>query len=57
MIKRVFDLDSSEARKVRARQKKGTMSEIYDDNRYLCYDVGEYENWTPKKPGRKPGKE
>ena len=53
MIKRVFTLDKSEARKIRARQKNGTMTEIYDDDCYICYDVDEYKKWKPKKVGRK----
>lgn len=53
MIKRVFSMPHSEAVKIRNRQRKGTMKEIYDDDCYLCFDVEEYANWTPKKSGRR----
>ena len=53
-MKRLISLTHSEASKIRSRQKKGTMSELYDDEQYLCYDESEYENWLPKKNGRKP---
>lgn len=56
MIKRVFELDKTEARKIRARQRCGTMEEYYDDDCYICYDTKEYENWRPSKVGRKPKK-
>ena len=54
MIKRVFSLPPSEARKIRARQLRGSMSIVHDKESYLCYYVDEYENWKPKKRGRKP---
>ena len=53
MIKRVYELSKSESAKIRARQKSGTMSEIYDDDCYICFDVDEYQNWKPLKRGRK----
>ena len=53
MIKRVFSLPPSEARKIRGRQQRGSMSVIYDDECYLCFDVEEYANWKPLKRGRK----
>ena len=53
MIKRVFSLPPSEARKIRARQLRGSMSIVHDKESYLCYYVDEYENWKPKKRGRK----
>ena len=56
-MKRLIELPLSEASKIRSRQKKGTMSELYDDEDYLCFDEIEYENWKPKKNGRKPIKQ
>ena len=53
MIKRVFSLPPAKARKIRARQKNGTMKEIYDDDCFICFDVEEYNNWKPLKRGRK----
>lgn len=53
MIKRVFEMLPTDARKIRARQKNGTMTEIYDDDGFICYDVDEYNSWKPKKRGRK----
>ena len=53
MIKRVFSLPPAEARKIRGRQLRGSMSTVYDKESYLCYYVDEYENWEPKKRGRK----
>lgn len=53
MIKRICELNKTEASKIRARQKNGTMEEYYDDDCYICYDVDEYKNWKPRKNGRK----
>jgi fibrillarin-like rRNA methylase len=53
-MKRLIELSHSEASKIRARQNNGTMSELYDCEKYLCYDEQEYKEWKPKKSGRKP---
>ena len=53
MIKKVFSMPHSEAVKIRSRQQKGTMKEIFDDDCCICFDVDEYNNWKPKKAGRK----
>lgn len=53
-IKRLFSLSHNEARKIRARQLAGTMSEFYDEEQYLCYSEEEYKSYTGKKRGRKP---
>lgn len=52
MLKRIIGLPYNEARKVRARQKVGTMKEYYDEEKYLCYDEKELKNYKPKKRGR-----
>lgn len=53
-MKRLVCLDLAEARKIRGRQLRGSMTELYDDENYLCYDEEELKNWTPLKCGRKP---
>ena len=51
-LKRLIDLNQSEAARIRARQKVGTMSELYDDKYYLCYDADELKSYKPRKSGR-----
>ena len=53
-MKRLVELTHSEAQKIRSRQLKGTMKELYDQENYLCFDEIEYKNWKPRKNGRKP---
>ena len=52
-MKRLAELPHNEYRKIRDRQKKGTMRELIDEYGYLCIDEEEYKNWKPKKAGRK----
>ena len=51
-IKRLVSLPYRDARRIRERQKAGTMTEFYDDEQYLCYSEEEYINYKPKKSGR-----
>ena len=51
-IKRLITLPHSEAVKIRERQKAGTMTEFYDDERYLCYSEEELKTYKPRKSGR-----
>lgn len=53
-IKRVIELNQTDASKVRARQKAGTMTTYFDDDAYVCFDQSEFENWKPQKRGRQP---
>lgn len=53
-IRRLISLAHSEATKIRERQKVGTMTEFYDDEKYLCYSEEEYLNYKGNKRGRKP---
>lgn len=53
-MKRLSEMSHNEMRKIRDRQRKGTMSELYDKQNYLCFDEREYAEWKPKKNGRKP---
>lgn len=55
-MKRLIELTKTEAAKIRSRQKNGTMTELYDDKNYLCFDEKELKNWQPSKTGRKPKK-
>ena len=57
MLKRIIELTYNEARKIRARQKGGTMKEYYDKEQYLCFDEEELKNYKPKKRGRPINKE
>lgn len=50
---RVFAGDRILANKIRDRQIKGTMNEYTDEQGYLCYSQQEFDNWKPKKVGRK----
>lgn len=50
---RLVNLTKSQANKIRERQKKGTMAEHFDSENYLCFDQQEFDNWKPKKVGRK----
>ena len=52
MLKRIIELSYNEARKIRARQKVGTMKEYYDDDQYLCFDEEELKSYKPRKDGR-----
>ena len=52
MLKRIIELSYNEARKIRARQKVGTMKEYYDDDQYLCFDEEELKIYKPRKDGR-----
>lgn len=52
MLKRIIELPYNEARKIRARQKVGTMKEYYDDDQYLCFEEDELKNYKPRKDGR-----
>ena len=52
MIKRVIELTHSEACKIRARQRAGTMNEYFDDEKYLCYETDELDTYKPRKTGR-----
>lgn len=56
-MKRLVCLDLAEARKIRGRQLRGSMTELYDEEDYLCYDEEELKNWSPKKRGRKVKRE
>lgn len=51
---RLVSLNFSEARKIRARQQKNTMTEHYDEDGYLCFDPKELQTYKPRKSGRKP---
>ena len=51
---RLVSLELSEARKIRERQKIGTMTEHYDEDGYLCFDPKELQTYKPRKCGRKP---
>lgn len=53
-IKRVIELNQTDASKVRARQKAGTMTTYFDEDAYVCFDPCELENWKSKKRGRQP---
>lgn len=53
-LKRLISLNHIEASKIRNRQLKGTMTEYYDDEDYLCFSMQELAEWKPKKVGRKP---
>lgn len=55
-MKRLIELTKKDAAKIRSRQKNGTMTELYDDEYYLCFDEKELKNWQPSKTGRKPKK-
>ncbi len=50
--KRLIELPRGEATKIRARQKSGTMTELYDEEQYLCFDEEELVTYKPKKVGR-----
>lgn len=52
MLKRIIELSYNEARKIRARQKVGTMKEYYDEEKYICFDEEELKNYKPRKYGR-----
>ena len=52
MLKRIIELPYNEARKIRARQKVGTMKEYYDKEKYLCFKEEELKNYKPRKIGR-----
>lgn len=52
MLKRIIELNYNEARKIRARQKVGTMKEYYDEEKYLCFDEEELKSYKPRKDGR-----
>ncbi len=54
MLVRLVSLSRKEACKIRDRQLKGTMTELYDDEKYLCFDDQELKVWKPRKCGRKP---
>lgn len=51
-IVRLISLSKTEAAKIRARQKKGTMSTVFDDEDYLCYIKKEYDDWKARRAGR-----
>ncbi len=51
-LKRLISLTYRDARRIRERQKAGTMTEFYDDEQYLCYSEKELKNYKPKKRGR-----
>lgn len=51
-LKRLIELNRSEAAKIRARQINGTMTEYYDEEQYLCFDEDELESYKPLKKGR-----
>lgn len=53
-MERLINLTKTDAVKIRARQKAGSMSELYDEDGYLCYSKEELEKWESKKKGRKP---
>lgn len=55
-LQRLISLTHSDAVKIRTRQLNGTMSEFYDDEKYLCFSMNELINWKPKKVGRKAKK-
>lgn len=55
-LKRLTDLHTCDANKIRARQKSGTMKEYFDEQGYLCFSEEELKNWQPRKIGRKPHK-
>ena len=52
-LQRLKNLHISDANKIRARQKSGTMGEYFDEEGYLCFSISEYNSWQPKKTGRK----
>ena len=49
---RLSSLTHSERVRIRKRQMKGTMSDLVDEEGYICYDPNELESWKPKKAGR-----
>ena len=53
---RLISLPKSQAVKIRRRQKEGTMTEVFDKEQYLCFIQKEYDEWKPRKVGRKPNK-
>lgn len=54
MLIRLVSLSRKDSCKIRNRQLKGTMTEYYDDEHYLCFDDQELKTWKPRKCGRKP---
>ena len=52
-LERLINLNSTEAKKIRARQKAGTMSVYYDKEKYICYSKKELNVYKPRKKGRK----
>ena len=54
MLIRLVSLSRKDSCKIRNRQLKGTMTEYYDDEYYLCFDDQELKTWKPRKCGRKP---
>lgn len=54
MLVRLISLLKKDAVKIRSRQLSGTMTEYYDDEKYLCFDDKELKTWKPRKRGRKP---
>lgn len=53
-LKRMSSLSKKVYAKYRERQLSGTMTEIYDNEGYLCYDEDEVKNYKPRKRGRPP---
>lgn len=53
-IVRLIDMTKTDAQKIRARQRQGTMSTVFDKENYLCFIKKEYDEWKPKRAGRKP---
>lgn len=50
---RLNDLSHNERRKISARQKVGLMN-VYMKDGYMCYSKKEFDNYVPRKAGRKP---
>jgi len=53
-IIRLNDLPKTQAGKIRARQRRGTMTIVVDEENYVCFIKKEYDEWKPKRAGRKP---
>lgn len=56
-LKRLTSCSTTDYRAIRARQRRGTLSEYYDEQGYVCYDENELKDWKPAKRGRKPIKQ
>lgn len=49
-LKRVIDLSRTEANKIYARQRRGTLKVYFDNKGYQCFDINEQNK--PHQVGR-----